>query len=469
MLPPLPAALIRSVIYPAWRAIRRDDVLERVRALERRERLPREELAAHRNRRIRETLAAAYEHVPYYREVMDRAKLRPEDVRGPAELAALPFLTKGIIRAEGNRMVTADPARKGYRSSTGGSTGEPLYFYNDASAGPTRRANTIRAYRWAGVDIGDRQALLWGFSLNRSAKDRIAAAVRQYLGNVLPLSTFDLSEEGMRRHDARLRRFRPAYMVAYPSAAALLAEYYEQSGPPAFDLRAIVTSGERLWPQQREVIERAFRCRVFDRYGSREFSNVAAECERHEGLHLFTDLFHVEIVREDGAECGEGETGEIVITDYANLYMPFIRYRTGDLAVKTERPCPCGRTSPLVERIEGRTFDAIATPSGKMVGGFFWTWLSRAVPGIRRFRIEQDTPAAIVFRVVPGRGWEAAHEETLRAKIAETCGSDLAVSFEIVEDIPLTRAGKSRFIISRVRRDGAPGVDTDGTSSEEAR
>lgn len=449
MLPPLPAALVGKIIYPAYRAIRRDGLLADLAELERREHLPLEELEEIQARRIRETLAAAYAHVPYYRDAMDRAKLRPGDVRGPAELALLPFLTKEIVRAEATRLVTTDPSRKGYRSSTGGSTGEPLFFFNDHGAGPGRRANTIRAYRWAGIDIGDRQVLLWGFSLNRSPAERFAAAAKNYLNNVLPLSTFDLSEEGMRRHDARLRRFRPAYMVAYPSAVALFADWYERTGPPAYDLGAVVTSGERLYPHQREIVERVFRCRVFDRYGSREFANVAAECDRHAGLHVFIDLFCAEIVRENGEPCAAGETGELVVTDFSNLYMPFIRYRTGDLAVKTDRACPCGRGYPLIEKIEGRTFDAISTPSGKKVGGFFWTWLSRAVPGIRRFQIEQASPGRIVFRIVPGPGWEKAHEGTLRAKIAEGCGEDLAVVFEIVDDIPLTGAGKSRFIVSR--------------------
>ncbi len=450
MLPPLPAALVRRLIYPAYRAIKREGLLADLAELESMERLPLERLEEIQALRLRETLAEAYRYVPYYRDAMDRAGLRPENVHGPEDLAALPFLTKEIIRAESGRLVTTNPARKGYRSSTGGSTGEPLYFFNDHSAGPGRRANTIRTYRWAGIDIGDRQAILWGFALGRPMADRISASIKNYFNNIMPLSTFDMSEEEMSRQAARLRRFRPAYIVSYPSAISLLADFCERTGAAACQPNAVVTSGEMLFPHQREIIERVFGSEVFNRYGSREFANVAMECGRHAGLHLFIDLYCAEIVGEDGRPCAEGETGELVITDFSNLFMPFIRYRTGDLAVRTSRRCPCGRGHPLIEKIEGRTFDVIVTPSGKKVGGFFWTWLSRAVPGIHRFQIVQESPGGIVFRIVPGKGWEDGHRKTLAAKIAENCGEDFTVDFEIVEDIPLTRSGKSRFILSRL-------------------
>ncbi|MCK4236402.1 MAG: aspartate 1-decarboxylase, partial [Candidatus Krumholzibacteria bacterium] len=236
----------------------------------------------------------------------------------------------------------------------------------------------------------------------------------------------------------------------YPSALALFAEFCKKSRIKVFRPKAVVTSGERTFPHQREIIEEVFSCPTFDRYGSREFSNVAHECEEHRGLHVCNDLFYVEVLHESGRPAQSGEVGEIVVTDLSNLYMPFLRYRTGDLAVPTERTCPCGRGLPLLDRIEGRTFDAIVTPDGKSVGGFFWTWLSRAVPGIRQFQIEQRERSGIIFRIVPGPEWRDESEKHLEQKITENCGEGFRVDFVIVDDIPLAPTGKLKFIVSNI-------------------
>ena len=104
----------------------------------------------------------------------------------------------------------------------------------------------------------------------------------------------------------------------------------------------------------------------------------------------------------------------------------------------------------MLERIEGRSFDAVVTADGKHVGGFFWTWLSRAVPGIRRFQVEQRERNGIVFRFVPGPEWLDEYEDALAKRIRDNCGKGFGVSFERVEEIPLTPSGKSKFIISNI-------------------
>jgi aspartate 1-decarboxylase len=128
--------------------------------------------------------------------------------------------------------------------------------------------------------------------------------------------------------------------------------------------------------------------------------------------------------------------------------MPFIRYRTGDLAVSTRRACPCGSGFPLLERVEGRLLDAIVTRDGKRVGGDFWSWLSLAAPGIRRFQVEQRAVNAVVFRFVPGAEWRDEYERVLEEKIRANFGESFRVNFAKVEEIPLTPSGKFRFVIS---------------------
>jgi phenylacetate-CoA ligase len=300
------------------------------------------------------------------------------------------------------------------------------------------------------VDIGDKQAIFWGFSLDKPAGKRITEGIKNYFNNIQTLSTFDMSDGAMARYASRLHSYRPDYIVGYPSALTLFADYCKRTGTVVPRPKAVISSGERTFPHQREIMESVFGCPVFDRYGSREFACVAHECAVHRGLHVFSDLFFVEVVHETGRPAEVGEVGELVVTDLLNLYMPFIRYRTGDFAVPTDRTCGCGRGLPLLERIEGRAFDAIVTPSGKQVGGFFWTWLSRAVPGIHRFQVEQRRRGGVTLRIVPGPEWRNDYRSTLEARIKETCGENFHVTFQIIDDIPLTPSGKSKFIVSNL-------------------
>lgn len=448
--PPLPPALVRRFAYPLSRRLRGDRVLDALAGLERDQWLSRAQIEELQWRRLKDLLSRIVDRVPYYRDLFARLGVRAGDIRSPEDFRRLPVLTREIVRAERERLVTGDPRVKGEPSSTGGSTGEPLYFSIDRASGPLRRANGFRVARWLGLDIGDRQAVLWGIHIGRSLGERIADGVRNYFGNTMYLSSFGMSEPTMEDYAGRLRRYRPALVVGYPSALARFAEHLKRSGAAPIRPKAVVTSGERLWPAQRGVIEEAFGANVFDRYGCREFSGIAQQCGERGGLHLFADLLYVEVIHESGRPARDGEAGEVVVTDPFNLYMPFVRYRTGDLAVASDRPCPCGRGLPLIESVEGRSFDVVVTPDGTSVGGFFWTWLSRSVPGIGGFQIEQRSRDGVIFRIVRGPDWRDEFSARLESSIRENCGADFSVAFEFVDEIPLTRAGKFRFIISNI-------------------
>lgn len=450
MLPPLPPPIVRSVIYPVYRGLRGDKLLAVLEEVERNQWLPTEELAEIQWRRVEQYLRQITTYVPYYRELFEREGIHVEDIQSPADFRRIPCLTKDDIRAAKDRIVTKDPLRRGVSSNTGGSTGEPLYFYTDASAGPIRRANALLGLRWAGIDIGDKQAIIWGFHLDRPFKERFVNGVKDYFNNILYMSSFNMSEAAMEKYARWLVSYRPALILGYPSAVALFAEFCKGRRIRSIRPRAVMSSGEKLFPHQAEIIAEVFQCPLFDRYGSNEFANVAQECEQHRGLHLFNEHLKVEIVHETGRLAESGEVGEIVVTDLANLYMPFLRYRTGDLAVPTARTCSCKRGLPLLDRIEGRTFDAVVSADGKSAGGFFWTYLSRAVPGIRQFQIEQRDRGGVVFRIVPGPEWKDEYRAALEKKIKENMGEGFSVSFDLVQEIPLTPAGKFRFISSKL-------------------
>ncbi len=450
MVLPLTPSLVRNVIHPVYRGLRGDRLLNILAELEKNQWLSPEEIEDIQWQRMDIFLKAAVTHVPYYRDLFSELGVGAEDIQNPVDLLSVPLLDKYIIRREGKRMITEDPMVKGYGSSTGGSTGEPLYFSIDNTAGPTRRANTQRSYRMAEIDIGDRQAFIWGFPFDIPLKERMASAVRNYFSNITYLSSFDMSEKAMHDYAMKLKRYKPDLLLGYPSAVSLFAEFVRDSKIDGIRPRAIISSGEKMYPVQRDLLESVFGSRVFDRYGSNEFANVAHECSEHKGLHIFSDLMFVEILHDNGRPAGPGELGEIVITDLLNHYMPFIRYKTGDMAVATDRKCGCGRGLPLIERIEGRTFDNVLTSDGRSIGGYFWTYLSRVVPGIKQFQVEQKQRSGVTFRFIPGDGWKDENLDRIRKEIIDNMGESVRLDFDKVDQIPLSPSGKFRFIVSKV-------------------
>jgi phenylacetate-CoA ligase len=110
----------------------------------------------------------------------------------------------------------------------------------------------------------------------------------------------------------------------------------------------------------------------------------------------------------------------------------------------------CGLNLNCLRRIEGRTFDVIKTPSGKSLGGTFWTLLSRSVEGIKQFQVMQEKIQGVTFNLVPDTNFKTDYFQVLLKKIQQHCGSDFEVEFQIVDEIPLTKSGKFRFVISNL-------------------
>ena len=136
----------------------------------------------------------------------------------------------------------------------------------------------------------------------------------RFVDRQLFLDTGCVTEEKMLAFHAQLQRFRPRVIVAYARAAALFAKFLQANGLRGYQPTSLVTSAEVLEPEDRKRLEEVFGCPVFNRYGCREVSVIASECEAHDGLHTMAEGLLVEVVRGD-RPAAPGETGALLITD----------------------------------------------------------------------------------------------------------------------------------------------------------
>jgi len=416
-------------------------------------------LSAERMRELQETklrrlVRHAYRHVPYYRERMKAEGISPDDIRTLDDLSKLPFLSKDDVRKHLYFDIMSDNHKKTeiLKITTSGSTGEPFVCFVDRDQLEFRWAATIRAMEWTGWRMGDRQLRLWHQTLGMS-KTQVA---REYADAFLMrrrfIPAYEMSDNTLRDFVQQIRTYQPALLDGYAESFNFLARYLAEHGQLGFQPKGIMSSAQTLPEGSRKIIEDTFGCRVFDKYGSREFSGIAYECDAHQGHHVVGEGYIVEILK-DGRPALPGEVGEVVITDLNNYCLPFIRYRIGDLAEAMDNSvvCACGRGLPRIGKIEGRVQSIIIGSKGQYVPGSFFAHLLKDYDhAVRQFQIVQTERGAITFHVVKGKRYS---DETL-AEVLKTLhqflGDDMKIEVLFQENIQLVRTGKRLATVSKL-------------------
>jgi phenylacetate-CoA ligase len=425
------------------------------REFERSQFLSPEEIRQLQWQRLRLLLEHAYGQCPFYRDRFDRANLKPGDLRGLDDLRALPTLEKRDMQEQGERMVARNwPRGDLIHNQTGGSTGEPVSFYLSRDRKCSRAAATLRHNRWAGWEVGDRAAVIWGAPRDRPPDTWRARLRAAMLREPLWLDTANLTEASLAEFHNALATWRPTIIQAYARSAVLFARYLRARGLTPHRPRAIITSAEVLEADERRLLEEVFGCPVFNRYGCREVSVVASECPAHTGLHIMAEGLYVEIETPCGP-ASVGEMGAILVTDLLNYAMPLIRYRIGDLGAWSAETCPCGRGLPRLERVAGRVTDFLVGCEGQLVSGVYLaTYVVAQRPSLGQVQIHQRRAGAVTYRIKPGRDFHGPRDlEYLRATTREFLGARAVIDSEVVEELPVEPSGKFLFSRSTV----APG------------
>lgn len=445
-------ALEKYLIYPLLPFRRGISTLRHFREMEKTQWLSVDEIKGIQWTKLENLLKYAYNNVPFYHRLFKTINMTPKDISSPGNFRELPVLGKEDIRSNIRYMVSSNyPRIDLIPNSTGGSTGVNLDFFNDRKQLGTVDAIDLRSKRWAGFEPGDKNAVLWGSPFDISLQANLKNKIYNQLFRTLFLSSYNLSEENMFVYAKKLLQYRPKVIVGYASPLYRFAKFLEEKEITGINPKSIISSAELLHDYQKELVESVFECKVFDRYGCREFSTIAQECSEHSGMHINAEHVYVECLRRDGSPATLGEQGELVITDLDNYAMPFIRYSIGDIGTLSDRKCDCGRGLAMMEKIEGRTFDMIVGTNGRAVGGTFWTLLLRtAVKGVKQFRVVQESMREINIEIMPDERFEEKQVKALRRKIREHLGEDMDVNFHIVEIIPLAKSGKHRFVVSKV-------------------
>jgi phenylacetate-CoA ligase len=311
-----------------------------------------------------------------------------------------------------------------------------------------------RQYRWAGARLwrfGDRIAVLRGNVVVPAGRRRPPFWRRNHYHNQLLLSSFHLSPQNLPGYVRELERFRPAVIDGYPSTVYLLARHL-LAGGRTLPVRSVITASETLYDFQRAAIEEAFACRVFDYFAAAERVIFATECDRHEGHHLGMEYGVTEILDERHEPVAAGQTGVLVGTSLHNYGMPLLRYVTNDMSALKTRPCSCGRALPLMEDVSTKAEDILALRDGRMISPSVLTHPFKPLHSIEQSQIVQEEYDRITINIVPNERYRAADAEHLVREFQARLGRDVRVDVRVVAGLSRTRAGKFKWVISKVEK-----------------
>lgn len=441
------SALNRHIILPLYLKKQGDKRLERMVELKKLQWLSKDELEARQLNKVKDIVAYAYANVPFYQQRFQDIGFHPEDLKSFKDFHQLPTMNKQDIQQHlaelTSKTFTPDQLLK---DSSGGSTGVPTIFYTDKNNRDLRRGAALMSDGWTGWQVGEKSSYLWGADRDtnviKSIKDKIA---HKFIHRTSLLNAFELDEATMRRHVETLNKEKPSLIIAYANVAFFFSKFILESGLSIPSPKGVVCSAETLTNEKRKIIEKAFGCKALNRYASREIGLIAAECSQQNGLHINTEDVYVEIDNN-----GTNELGEIIVTDFNNHAMPFIRYQTGDVGVPSNETCPCGRGMPLLKEVKGRTSDFILHPDGHLIHGESFSHVFYGIAEIARFQVHQKDINTLDINLIKGEGYSADHHDMIKNKAKEIIGDSVHVTVNEVDEIPLPVSGKFKFAISDI-------------------
>lgn len=400
--------------------------------------------------RLHSIIRHAYNTVPFYRGVMDDLGLKPASF-AVSDLAKLPLLDASFVRAHVDEFISTDCSERQAFYTSGTHSGvQRLIYWDHASLlhelAYRERDRTVMA-GLVGRDWGQRQLFILpqgslAFNMREFWDGATCVprptAERRALSDELPIETVV----------EHLNNERPEVVISYGSYADLFARTIAGRHMRAALPRVWVYGSDVLSSTGRAILE-DLGCLVYTTYGATETLRLGFQCEQRRGLHLNVDLCAVRLVDECGNTVAPGETGEVVISNLRDRAMVLLNYRLGDLAALDPRPCPCGRSLPLLDRLQGRRTEVIRLRDGRCISAApLEVGCEDVLADALAAQIVQHGPDQVCWRIVPLPGADReAMQRALPERTRAILGADVRVVVEFLTHVSRTPQGKLPRVI----------------------
>lgn len=398
-------------------------------------------------RKMKRIVLFAWDHCQGYREHWQKHGFSPEKLRKPDDVRRIPEVTKELLRDNIDKFSARSDCKY---ITTSGSTGIPLGFYLDRQAEATELAFLHHIWEQRGFRPDGRSVIIRGSAVQGGYNGSSCAELTIF-GDLL-LSAYKITRESAPEYIEAINSFRPQCIQAYPSALAELTKVCIDVGLEVnTPVSCIILASEKLYESDRQLLKGFWRVPLVHYYGMTEKAALAGPCRTSDLFHVYPQYGLVEVLKEDGSEAGDGETGQIVATSFFMQATPFIRYRPGDLAVSGSDRCPeCNRHYRLLREIVGRSGEFIQTGDGRKlpfsmaIGSIHDSLLTH----VEQFQFRHPAPGKLVCAYVSRGAMPERQKQAIIAEIIAKVGEGVQVSFEQVAAISKSVNGKHNFFMS---------------------
>ncbi len=443
-------SILGKIAYTAWDTKEGGARLNECAKLKEQQYWSDEQINALQTAKFNSLITHAYNTSKWYKKVIDNIGISLGNPLSLDDLARFPVTTKIDIREHTQDFISSkyNPETMP-KAKTGGSTGVSLNLFFDEHCQKLRNGAQIFADSFSGWKPGIRIAAVWGNPpVAKTLKQRVRAFL---LDRMIYLDTMDLNTNSMNSFVVRWRSFQPEMIFGHSHSIYIFAKFIIEQNIKDLRPKGIVATSMMLLDHEREIIETAFQCKVSNRYGCEEVGLIAVECEKHQGMHINTSHIILECLDENNQPVAPGNAGKLIITDLNNFGMPLIRYRVEDVGVLSAQKCSCGRSTPLLERLEGRVADFLKKPDGGQVAGVSLVERTLTkIPGIEQMQLVQEQLHEILINRVKGPEYTPNTDDQLIAEFREVFDASVNLIINDVEKIPQEKSGKYRFSICKI-------------------
>ncbi|MEA4888157.1 MAG: hypothetical protein VB070_01630 [Clostridiaceae bacterium] len=402
-----------------------------------------EQLCDYRDKKLRKMIHHCYETVPYYTKLFNDGGINPSSIKTLDDLKVLPVLTKDIVKANNDSLISSSISEKIIKiHPTGGTTGAGLNF---------RTTNAEEAEQWAvwwryrrkhGIDIND-------WCGNFGGKTVVALGIRKppywrinSPGKQIFYSGYHLNEDTAPLYVDNLKKNNIQWIHGYPSNIANLAAAMNRK-EIVLPLKQVSIGAENIYPYQVQQIKKAFGVTPIQHYGLTE--GVANISENADGILVVDEDFCcVEFLNPN-----DNNEYHLVGTTLTNWAMPLLRYDTGDLALVLDTTQNDGH-GRMVDCLRGRSNEYVLLPNGVKVGAAAISLILNTFQEINESQIRQQSNSSIEVYVVLNVSNDTFDEKKLLLALRERLGNELIISIKYVSNVEKTKGGKYRLVISEI-------------------
>lgn len=385
---------------------------------------------------LKQIINEALRYVPYYRSL----GLNGNNIN------EFPILDRSTVAAQADLFLSEKYNKKDLLTLfTGGSTGSPLKVYISRCLRQRTYAFWANFYNEMNFKIGDKKASFVGRLVQDPHDDTPPFWRYNFIDKQLIFSSYHLTPKNLAYYVRKLNAFKPKIIEGYPNSIIRIAEYIKTKEIElSFIPNGLSTSSENFTASQRQLLEDAFKTKVFDQYGSAESVVFASDCKYGE-KHIAPEYGIIEVLGNDGSITREGE-GEFLATTLINNVMPLIRYRIGDTGKIQKKICKCGKESYVIEKLFGKS-GAVVVSGEKKVPTAAIAIAFEYVENIRKSQIVQNQPNKIEVYLSVNPQFKKEDEDFVLWELRKMLGDSIDIEFFYKDDIPPLPNGKYQMVI----------------------